>query len=135
MAFSSERFLRRFVAYSAAVAISYGIIHCYNNFYHDSLVPKPIASSADDQYFYRLFASCGLYDVPLLNRNIRLPEGIRSIQLQGENQTVIAHTDNPDINMGIYPDIYPLRGLAEKIGYYRYKGVFGDNEITGGIFC
>lgn len=129
-----ERFIKKIFTLTLAGAISMGIIEGYQHVYHESRIPKLIASSGDDQHFYRLFASCGLYDMATLNRIFNVNE-IQSIQLHDNRQTVIAHTNDFDVNVGIYPERYPMGRLAEGLGYFRYKGIFGNREITGGIFC
>jgi hypothetical protein len=98
----------------------------------NSRLPREIASYSDGKYTYKMSAACGLYDT----RAVHNPEiGQQILRLQGKNETVIAYTDNLLVNGGLYYERYNFSGIAERLGYHRYKGTFGDIQITGGIFC
>ncbi len=127
-----RRFLRPILTGVAGATIAAFSIIGLESLYDNSRLPREIASLSDDKNFYRLYAACGLYDAIALHN---VSKGEQMIQLQDENQTVVAYTNNLDINMGIFPERYQFRGIAEKFGYYRYEGVFGNKTIAGGIFC
>jgi hypothetical protein len=132
MNLTERRFLRSILPPVIGVTIAAFSIVGWESLYDSSRLPREIASLSDDKNFYRLYAACGLYNVATPNNKL---QGEQMIQLHGENQTVVAHTNDLDISMGIFPERHQFRGIAERFGYYRYEGVFGNIKIAGGIFC